>query len=201
MLAHLEPARAAGVLRRLPPQVQAEVIHRLVDLGEADPEALREVEQGLLSRLGAAPLSRPREGGLDKVAAILESSSHDARRDLIRNLSAHAPDLGLRWEEPQFTFADLAQLDGWALAEVLAAADPEVLILALAGAAAEFAQAALRRLPTRKARLVRQALQNLGPTRLSDLEQAQQELANLAQRLESQGRLSLPNGRRLSLTG
>ena len=51
VLSHLSPVRAGAVLARLPENVQVDVIHRLVDLEETDPEILREVEEALRSRL------------------------------------------------------------------------------------------------------------------------------------------------------
>ena len=51
VLSHLPPARAGAVLARLPENMQVEVVQRLVDLEETDPEILREVEEALRGRL------------------------------------------------------------------------------------------------------------------------------------------------------
>jgi flagellar motor switch protein FliG len=58
-----------------------------------------------------------------------------------------------------------------------------VLVLALAGANATFVERVANCLSARQARLLRQALKHLGPTRLSDVEEAQESLAALADEL------------------
>ena len=61
-------SRRAAVLVRLPPALQVEVIRRLVDLEETDPEILREVERGLQARLSQqVPMQRRRVAGLAAV--------------------------------------------------------------------------------------------------------------------------------------
>jgi flagellar motor switch protein FliG len=55
-------------------------------------------------------------------------------------------------------------------------------------------------LPPGEARIIRGQIGDLGPIRLRDVEQARQELANLARRLATEGRIALgPTERRLPL--
>ena len=63
VLSHLPPARAGEVLARFAPPLQVEVVRRLVDLENADPETLREVEQALETRLAAAVRHRAQPHG------------------------------------------------------------------------------------------------------------------------------------------
>jgi flagellar motor switch protein FliG len=70
---------------------------------------------------------------------------------------------------------------------VLRQAPAEIVRLALVGIENDFLGRVLNLLPASEARLLRKQLDNLGPTRLSDVEQAQQELAKLAAQLESAG--------------
>jgi flagellar motor switch protein FliG len=93
----------------------------------------------------------------------------------------------------------LEQLDGKSLASVLRQAHGELLVLALAGARAEFVERALPLFPPTKALLLRRALHNLGPTRLSDIEDAQRELARLAQDLVLRGEITPSPLRHLSV--
>lgn len=101
--------------------------------------------------------------------------------------SASAPD-----------FNDLIELDDVALAKVFRAADPEVVLLALTGASHQMLDRILRRLPLREARKLRRQMEQLGPTRLSDLEQAQQQLAELAGRMLDRGEILVPKYRRFT---
>jgi flagellar motor switch protein FliG len=82
---------------------------------------------------------------------------------------------------------------------VLERADTEIAVLALAGANHEFVERSLAVLPRAQARALRYALDHLGPTKLSDLEAGQDELAALAEAMQSSGELKREAARRLSL--
>jgi flagellar motor switch protein FliG len=58
--------------------------------------------------------------------------------------------------------------------------DREIVTLALAGASEELMNRILRRLPRRQAKEFRKRLRDIGPTRLSDMLAAQQQLAQNA---------------------
>jgi flagellar motor switch protein FliG len=95
-------------------------------------------------------------------------------------------------------FNDLIALDDVALAKVFRAADPEMTLLALTGASQQMVDRILRRLPFREAKTFRRQMEQLGPTRLSDLEQAQQQLAELAGQMADQGDILVPKYRRFT---
>jgi flagellar motor switch protein FliG len=96
-------------------------------------------------------------------------------------------------------FAELMRWDDRSLGAVLEQAETEIAVLALAGAEPEFTKRALAILPLAQARALRYALDHLGPTRLSDLETAQDELAAVADAMVASGALKSEVARGLSL--
>ncbi|HEY2147193.1 MAG TPA: FliG C-terminal domain-containing protein, partial [Pirellulales bacterium] len=64
-----------------------------------------------------------------------------------------------------------------------------LIVLALAGANEQWGRRVSRQLPTGQAKALSKALTHLGPTRLADVEDAQQALADLATDLETEGRI------------
>ncbi len=89
VLSHLSPARAGAVLSRLPENVQVDVIHRLVDLEETDPEILREVEETLRSRFSQpVEMQRRRVAGLQAVAGILKATDGRVGMQILDNLAS-----------------------------------------------------------------------------------------------------------------
>ncbi|MHB1035597.1 MAG: FliG C-terminal domain-containing protein [Pirellulales bacterium] len=192
VVSHLPPQRAAELLAGLPPARQVEVIRRLVDLDETDPEILHEIELGLQSRLSEDMRSqRRRAAGLAAMASILEVADPRLGSQILNNLAIHDRRLAAKLGRREFTFEDMAQLDDATLAAILRAADPDLAILALTGASAELASRILGRLAPHEAGALRHAMENLGPTRLSDVEEAQCEIAQLAVQLECEGRVQL----------
>ncbi len=100
---------------------------------------------------------------------------------------------------PPIDFNDLIALDDVALAKVFRAADPQVTLLALTGASRQLVDRILGRLPIREAKALRRQMEQLGPTRLSDMERAQRQLAELAGQLADQGEIIIPGTGRFTM--
>ncbi len=193
VLSHLPPQRAGAVLVRLQPPLQVDVIRRLVDLEETDPEILHEVERTLETRLSElVGMQRRRVAGLSAVAEILAASDQQVGMQILDSLNAYDRRLAERLQPDGIHFDDLGRLDDRSLELILTGADPEVAILALVGAPQDLSDRLLGLLPEPEARVVRRRLVHIGPTRLSDVEQARSELVELARRLAAQGRIRLP---------
>ncbi|HEX7450501.1 MAG TPA: FliG C-terminal domain-containing protein [Pirellulales bacterium] len=193
VVSHLPDERAASLLATLEGELQADVIRRLMSLDQTDPDILREVERGLESRLlEQTQVERRRDAGLASVARMLEAAAPSVRRAILANLAAHDRRLAGRLRSPSLRFEDLQRLDDEALAAVLAAAEPEVARLALAGAGPALVDRVLSQLQPAEARKVRRMIERLGPTRLSDVEEAQAELARIAHSMVLEGRIDLP---------
>ena len=204
VVSHLPREQAAEVLSLLPATLQGDVMLRLAQLDETDPEILAEIERGIYSWFRQQlPTARPRAAGMETLRKILAAADERSKGTILRNLAHRDRNLAGRLSESpaarRMTFADVEQLDERMLAAVLRQAGFEVLELALAGAGNEFFRRALSVLPVYEARRLQENLDRLGPTRLSDVEQAQQELAAIAERLqraqprgrEDTGRLSV----------
>jgi flagellar motor switch protein FliG len=197
VLAHLAPEQAGAVLARFTRTLQVDVVRRLVDLEETDPEILREVEKALETRLSEQiPMQRRRVAGLAAVSAILEASGQDVGLQILDNLAACDQSLAERFGPERIDFADLIALDDRSLGAVLDAADPEEVTLALVGASPALVERVLSLYAASDAEPLRQQLENPGPTRLSDVEEARERLAELAGRQALARRFS---GRRTEL--
>jgi len=217
VISHLPSHRAAQLLAELPSKMQAEVARRLVDLDETDPEVLREIESAIDQWLQRHNVRTQRRGaGVAALRSILASADSRTQQNLLTNLSVRerrlvkqhrsvvrppeaAPCKTPRIRRDSYRFADLMQFDDHALSTTLHRADAEVLILALAAVDPEWVIRIERLLPVEAARMLRYGLDHLGPIRLSDVEVAQQQLADLATQLEHNGDLTLALRRTLSL--
>lgn len=193
VLSHLPPEQAGKVLVRLSSGLQVEVVRRLVDLEETDPEILREVERGLERRLAeVVRTQRRRVAGLSAVEGILRASGPDIGSHILDNLARHDRRLAERLAPAEPRFEELLALDDTALATLLAAAELEVIALALLGAPPAWTQRLLSVMPPREAEWARQRLASPGPVRLADVEEARRRLAALGRRLACEGRIRSP---------
>jgi flagellar motor switch protein FliG len=196
VISHLPDDRAAAVLAQLDGTLQADVIHRLIDLDRADPEVVREIEAALESRmLEQALAERRQESGLESVARILDAAEPALRRSIVASLARHDRSLAEQFRPREFEFDDLRQLDESTLATVLAAAGMEVTRLALAGAHSDLINRILAPLRPAEAKKMRRLIERIGPVRLSDVEEAQRELARVARELAFEGTIELPESK------
>jgi flagellar motor switch protein FliG len=190
VVSHLPADQAAQTVAALPDELQAEVVRRLARLDDTDPAVLREVEAGLERRFRRRfPFDGRRAAGVGAVKRIMHEASPETRRHWLSSLARHDPRLAAHLTQPSFSFAELSRLsdDSWCL--LVETVDPAIVTAALAGAEPEFAADVARRLPRADARRLQQAIDSLGPTRLSDLDAAQDALVRTARELELQGRL------------
>ncbi len=175
------------MLARLPESLQVDVIHRLVDLEETDPEILREVEEALRSRLSQqVEMQRRRVTGLQAVAGILQATDGRVGMQILDNLASRDRALAEKLGPRQLAFNDLADLDERVLAEVFDEAGPELMLPALFGAAPGLVSRVLARMPQADARAIRHKLDHPGPIRLGDVEEARRQVARIASRLNYQ---------------
>jgi flagellar motor switch protein FliG len=195
VISHLPSEQAAQTVAALPDHLQGEVVRRLARLDEADPDVLREVEGALRRRYYSRfPDGGSRTAGVGAVRRIMDEASPELRRQWLTSLAQQDPRLAANLTQPTFTFAELKLMsdDSWRL--LLTTVGPETTTAALAGADPEYAADVARRLPRADARRLQQSIDSLGPTRLSDLDAAQETLVRTARELEMQGRLEWHDG-------
>ena len=219
VLSHMPPERAGHVLVKLPPAMQADVVRRLVDLEETDPEILFEVERELQKRLSRQiHMERRRVAGVPAVAGILKAADDETGSTILNNLAARDRRLAQRLtagasanrpmqktidkrfskqpEPVRVDFTDLAAMDADTLYAVNENVRPEILVLALLGAPSHLMDRVLRQMPQNKAAAIRNEIENIGPVRLGDVEEARRRIAETVERLHAAGKIKLQVGRR-----
>jgi flagellar motor switch protein FliG len=182
VLSHLPPGRAGAILAKLPAAVQVEVIRRLVDIEETDPVILREVEEAIEARLAEqVHMQQRRAAGLQALCGILEATEGQSGMQILDNLAVHDRKLAERLGPQPVEFDDLTDFDDELLVEIFEAAGQKVATAALLGAPPRLVERVLARLP--QADALRRQLNEPGPIRLRDVEQARRQVAALARRI------------------
>jgi flagellar motor switch protein FliG len=194
VLSHLPADQAGEVLACFPPSQQVEIVHRLIDLEETDPEILCEIEKALEVRLAQiVQAGRRRRAGLSAVKNIVTAADPPIRGRILGSLHQFDADLAQQLAPPQPEFEDLMLLDDAALRTVVQAAPPLVLQLALVGASESFVRRVASFLPPKEQALLKDRLEELGPTALRDIDEARNRLCRLAWHLASSGQIALPS--------
>jgi flagellar motor switch protein FliG len=152
---------------------------------------LGEQNHALVHRLGLAPTGQQPAAQRDGIIAMrYRLDSRTTNTEMVRSRKVTKVQRGD--ESVWLTFEDLMQFDDAALRAVFAAADPEVVLLALTGAEPRLIVRILRKLQPREAAALRHRLEHPGPLRLRDVEQARFAVAAVASRLAHEGAIELP---------
>ena len=195
VLANLAPQRAAEVLSRLSDERQLEVARRIANLGDIDPDVVREVEGALARRLARQPLETPTPGGTASLAKILQHAGYQTEKTVMKALSDASPTLAESVQTRLFAFEDIAHIPPQRLRAALASLESDELAIALRTAGGDLPKRVLSCLSSASARHVRSEMDRIGPVRLSDVEAAQQRVVEAVRRMASGEYVSALGGR------
>ena len=190
ILAHLKPTKASEILVGLPAQKQVEVVKRIANMEQTNPEVIKEVERGLENRL-AAMISQTFEkaGGVDTVAEMLNLADRATEKSIMEGLEAEDPDLVEQIRRLMFVFEDIMMVNDKGIQSMLKEVDNEDLALALKTASQELKDKIFKNMSERAAQLIKEDMEYMGPVRVSDVEAAQQKVVDVVRRLEEAGEI------------
>ncbi|MBC7372120.1 MAG: flagellar motor switch protein FliG [Bdellovibrionaceae bacterium] len=195
IVAHLEPEKKGEVLKRLPEALQAEVVLRMANLEHVDPELIREIDKVLKNQLAnTATVEQSALGGVQPVAEMLNVMDKNTESSIMSRLEEKDPLLAEEIRKLMFVFDDIAKIDDRGIQALMKEIPNDKLLLALKTASEEIRAKIFKNISARAAEMLREDLSNMGPSRLSDVEGAQQEIVNAARRLEAEGKIMIARG-------
>lgn len=195
ILSHLEPEKKGEVLKRLPEALQAEVVLRMANLEHVDPELIIEIDKVLKNQLSnTASVEQGTLGGVLPVAEMLNVMDKNTETSIMSRLEEKDPLLAEEIRKLMFVFDDIIKIDDRGIQALLKEVANDKLLLALKTAGEEIKNKVFKNLSQRAAEMLREDLSNMGPSRLSDVEGAQQEIVNAARRLEAEGKILIARG-------
>lgn len=188
ILCHLPHHKAAEILVGLPMQKQIEVIKRIANMEQTNPDVIKEVERGLESRLASMLMqSMEKAGGVPTVAEILNLADRATEKTIMEGLEAEDPDLVEQIRRLMFVFEDILHVNDKGIQAVLKEVDNDELAVALKTASEELKAKIFSNMSERAASLIKEDMQYMGPVRISDVESAQQRIVDIVRRLEESG--------------
>ena len=129
-------------------------------------------------------------GGVASVAEILNVIDRATERSLLENLAQEDPDLVEEIRRLMFVFEDIAKLGNRDIQTLLKNVESSQWAMALKGASDELKDKILGNMSKRAADLLREEMEYLGPVRLSNVEQTQQQIVDIVRRLEDAGEIT-----------
>lgn len=192
VVAALDYAQAAEVLRLLPADMQPEIIRRVATLNTVQPEALRDLEEVMRAKFTANTTLRASQiGGVKAAARIMNFTRQDTEEWIMKSLRKDDKALTEDIQDNLFVFDYLIKSDERSLQTVLREIENDTLVLALKGADPQLRDKLLGCVSQRAAATIRDDMEAMGPVKLSQVQEAQKTIITIARRLSDEGRITL----------
>jgi flagellar motor switch protein FliG len=198
VLAHLPTETAAQLLNDMDEAARADIVRRVATMGRISPDVIQHVAHVLDQRASAlvraGSSSTSPVGGITPTVAILNQTDRTTEKQILAALEESDPALAESIRNEMFVFDDVVSLDDRTLQLVLRHVVPNDLAVALKVAGEEMREKFLRNMSERAAQDLRDEIELLGPTRMSQVEAAQSAVVKIVRDLESAGEIVLSRG-------
>jgi flagellar motor switch protein FliG len=191
ILSYLSQDKAAEILSLLPEEMKGDIALRIVKIGQVQDDLIRELDGAIKRDLSTIGMATREFDGIETLANILNVIDGKTEEYLLSQIEEEDSELAEKIRQKMFVFEDLLQVDDRSFREILRNIDNEVVVKALKTASEEMKQKILGNLSERAAEMLKDDMEVMGPVRLSDVEEAQQNIIRTAKRLETEGQIVL----------
>ncbi len=195
LLSKMVPESAAQALAQMSEEMQTDVLVRISQLQNVKSDVIDEVREVLRSNVRGVGMGEEEELGGPKAAAdILNFVERTNEERIITEIEEMYPELADKIRNLMFTFEDLTKIDDRGIQAIMKEVPRDQLVLALKRASEELKTLLFRNISQRAAQMLQEDLESLGPTKLKDVEKAQQAIVDVVRRLESEGKIVVGGG-------
>ncbi|WP_298838592.1 FliG C-terminal domain-containing protein [uncultured Roseobacter sp.] len=196
MLSKIDVKRAAELLGKLPGPEARRITYAVSLTSAVTPDAVDRIGLSLATQLDAEPIKAFDSGPVERVGAILNSTTSTTRDDVLEGLDETDAGFAEQVRRAIFTFGNIPQrIAARDIPRVVRGIDQDVLITALAGAeAAGFQKSAdfiLENMSGRMADQLRESVAEREKVKASDMEEATAVIVQSIREMEASGELLL----------
>ena len=193
ILAHLDSSLASATISELPEENRIEIVHRLATLDNISPSVIRDLDQALQAEFeNSSVVSDNKLGGVEVVAAVMSLLDRNTEKVILTSMDEIDADLANKIRRIRFSFEDLIKVDDTGIQLLIKEINHEELLIALKTASDELKEKLYTNLGLV---MLKDHLKELGPTKISDIKKAQQNIMKVCKQLEKEGKILL-SGRR-----
>jgi flagellar motor switch protein FliG len=194
ILSYLPYEKAAEVLKSFPEELKIDVALRIVQIGQVDVEIVKELDKVMKNELSKIGGATRKCDGIETLANILNQVDGVTEESVLSHIENEDGDLADMVRQKMFIFEDLLQIENRHFRDILQNVDNQMLIKALKTTSDEMKNKVFSNLSERASEMLKEDMEVMGPVKLSEVEEAQQEIIKIAKRLESEGRIILTKG-------
>ncbi|WP_442870611.1 flagellar motor switch protein FliG [Clostridium sp. Cult1] len=195
ILSYLQPAQSAQILASLTPEKQGEVTMRIATMDRTSPEVIKEIERVLETKFsGMLSQDFTSTGGIQSVVDILNSADRGTEKFIMEELDMMDAELSEEIRRRMFVFEDIVSLDNRSIQRIIREIDNAQWAVALKGASEEVREVVFANMSKRLVEMIKEDIEFMGPVRIRDIEEAQQNIVNIIRKLEEDGEIITPRG-------
>ena len=131
----------------------------------------------------------------EMMAEIFNSLDRNTESKFLTALEERNRDSAEKIRQLMFTFEDLVRLDSSGIQTLLRHVEKDKLAQALKGASEPIQELFFSNMSSRAGKMLKEDIESLGPVRLKDVEDAQNEVVILAKELSSSGQIVISEGK------
>jgi len=192
VLGHLDAKRASALLMSMEPEVRADCVKRLANLGQYSPEVAAKVSAVLNRRLKTVgDHSKQADSGSRNVAELMNRIDSTTAREILESIEKEQPTLAISIRDLMFRFDDFLEVPEQDLRKFMNSIEKKTLMIALKGASEDLKSHFYRTMSTRAVEMMKEDSEMMGPVRGKEVTKAQTEIVAIARKLESEGKLVL----------
>jgi flagellar motor switch protein FliG len=195
VLSVLDPIQSAQILSELAEETQIEVVMRMAELDKVSPEILVDIDRVMQDELlSVEGMEGQRLGGVVAVAEILNNADRALEAAVLEGIEEQRESLADEIRRLMFVFEDLLNVDDRGIQSILKEVSTDDLKIALKLASEELKDKIFGSMSSRAVEMLKEDMEIMGPTRVKDVEAAQQSIIKIAKRLEQEGKIQLMQG-------
>ncbi|QJF51541.1 flagellar motor switch protein FliG [Roseobacter ponti] len=196
LLSKIDVKRAAELLGQLPGPEARRITYAVSLTSAVTPDAVDRIGLSLAAQLDAEPVGAFDSGPVERVGAILNSTTSTTRDDVLEGLDETDAGFAEMVRRAIFTFGNIPQrIAARDIPRVVRGLDQDMLITALAGAGAAGVQKSadfiLENMSGRMADQLREAVEERESVKTSDMEEATATIVRSIREMEASGELLL----------
>jgi flagellar motor switch protein FliG len=193
LFSYLEPKKIAAILPLFPPSHREEIVERLGSMEPISSELIRKVLHSLSKRIAFGPQKHTihRRGGVNTVAQLLNALDREASKSLLARIEERNAPLAAAIRKKLFSLEDMARMSPGDIQKVLRTIESADMCMVLKTASERVRKALLGGLSKRAAESLKEELENLGPVRIRDIEDAQDRIVATISGLSEAGEIVL----------
>ena len=190
ILSELSPNFSANVIAAFERDTQIAVVSRLANLGEISAGTVQALFRAVVEQLKDLESGDAIEvDGMSRAASILQRLPIADTDEVLASMSDDDPAMVHKLRRAMFCFEDLENVQGRGMQMLIKEISNDQLLLALKTASDALKDKILSAVSKRAAEILLDDLMAMGPVKLSEVEQAQQEIVDTALRLEAEGKI------------